>query len=59
MTSFSVSRFNLDEICPECQAREKEHPKYREAHDTDLAAVKSGDYNFPGIGCPADLYLNQ
>jgi hypothetical protein len=57
ITGFTMSRFNTEDICLDCEAAEKKHPKYKEAHDAELTAVKSGDYNFPGIGCPSDLYL--
>ena len=50
-----MSRFNTQEICEECEEREKAHPKYPEAHRAEEEAVKSGNYNFPGIGLPADL----
>jgi hypothetical protein len=50
-----MSRFNTDTICPPCEDREKKHPKYQEARDTEMRAVQQGNYNFPGIGKPADL----
>ena len=51
----TMSRFNTDTICPTCEDREKKHPKYQEARDTEMRAVQQGNYNFPGIGKPADL----
>jgi hypothetical protein len=50
-----MSRFNTDICCPDCIDKEKEHPKYREAADAELAEVKKGNMNFPGIGKPSDL----
>ena len=50
-----MSRFNEDIICPECETKERAHPKYREAADAELAEVKKGNYNYKGIGKPADL----
>ena len=50
-----MSRFNLDIICAPCESKEKLHPAYPEAHRAELKAVQSGNYNFPGIGKPADL----
>ena len=50
-----MSRFNTDIICDPCEKLERAHPKYREAQEAELAAVKAGNYNFPGIGKPADL----
>lgn len=52
---FMMSRFNTEECCMKCIAKEKEHPKYAEAFATEEAAVRSGNYNFPGIGKPAGL----
>lgn len=51
----TMSRFNVDIICLDCQAKEKAHPRYAEAAAAELAEVKRGNYNFPGIGKPADL----
>lgn len=51
-----MSKFNTDVICLACKEREKKHPKYAEADAAEIAAVRSGNYNFPGIGCPPDLY---
>lgn len=50
-----MSIFNTDLICLECKGKEKQHPKYEEARAAEEAAVKRGDYNFPGIGKPDDL----
>lgn len=55
--SGTMSRFNTDWICPECEEREKAHPAYPAAAAAELAAVQAGNYNFPGVGCPPDLYL--
>jgi hypothetical protein len=52
----TMSRFNTDNCCIDCIEREKKHPKYQEALRAENAAVKMGDYNFPGIGCPPELY---
>jgi hypothetical protein len=50
-----MSRFNTDMICDDCENKEKNHPAYAEAVKAELNAVKSGNYNFPGIGKPRDL----
>lgn len=50
-----MSRFNTDTICPDCEVKEKAHPLYEKAKAVELDAVKNGNYNFPGIGKPADL----
>lgn len=51
----TMSKFNTDIICMECKEKERKHPKYAEADAAELAAVKAGNYNFEGIGKPADL----
>ena len=53
VTSFSW--FNTDELCPECAEKEQNHPDYQRAKDADREAVLRGDYNFAGIGLPADI----
>jgi hypothetical protein len=51
----TMSRFNTEIICPECEAKERAHPDYPRARDAEAYAVRNGNYNFPGIGKPADL----
>lgn len=53
--TWKMSRFCTEQICMECEEKEKQHPLYKEAVRTELEAVKNGDYNFEGIGKPADL----
>lgn len=55
VTSHTMSRFNTDTICIPCEEKERKHPKYKEASDAELKACQSGNYNFKGIGKPADL----
>ena len=53
-----MSRFNTDMICcgtDGCIEKERNHPQYMEAATAELDALKGGDFNFPGIGKPADL----
>jgi hypothetical protein len=45
-----MSMFNTQEICMECKVEEKQDPRYAEAVAADEAAIKSGNYNFKGIG---------
>jgi len=52
---YTMSRFDTDLICDDCEGIEKAHPDYQRAVDVELAAVKAGDMNFPGIGKPSDL----
>ena len=51
----TMSRFNTDPICLACAEAERRHPDYAKACAAELAAVKAGDRNFPGIGLPPDL----
>ena len=53
--STTMSRFNTDIICGDCETKERAHPRYQEAADAELAAVKRGNYNYPGIGKPENL----
>lgn len=46
----TMSRFNEDEICLLCQDDETQAPGYQAAYDAELASVKKGDRNFPGVG---------
>lgn len=51
----TMSFFNTEIICMKCSAKEREHPKFKEARDAEEAAVKAGNTNFRGIGKPPDL----
>lgn len=45
-----MSMFNTEEICMECKDIEERDPRYEEARAADEAAIRAGNYNFPGIG---------
>lgn len=45
-----MSMFNTQEICMDCKKKEREDPRYKEAVEADEAAIRSGDFNFRGIG---------
>lgn len=45
----NLSFLNLEEICPDCAAKERKHPVYEYAKKIERKAVKNGDYNFPGV----------
>ncbi len=47
-----MSYFNTDTLCIPCHERERTHPDFKMAQDTEQAAVRSGDFNFPGVGRP-------
>ena len=55
VTGRTMSRFNTDPICLACAEAERRHPDYAKAVEAELAALKAGDRNFPGIGLPPDL----
>lgn len=45
-----MSMYNTQEICLNCKNKETQRPDYDRARKADEAAIKSGDYNFKGIG---------
>ncbi len=47
-----MSRFSTETLCLDCEREERQHPDYQKAADAELAAVRRGDMNFPGIGWP-------
>ena len=49
MESWSMSYMNEDIICPTCKEKERMHPRYNEAKEAELDAVKKGDMNYPGL----------
>jgi len=51
----TMSMFNTDMCCPKCIETEKAHPDYQKARDVELEQLQQKNYNFPGIGLPADL----
>jgi hypothetical protein len=48
--AFSMSFFNTEMICIECEIKEKKHPKYAEARRIEHEECLKGNYNFEGIG---------
>jgi len=49
-TVTTMSKFNTDTLCMSCEQDERLAPGYREACRVESDAVRSGDYNFSGIG---------
>lgn len=50
-TSITImSMFNTDVICMDCKEAEEKDPRYQQARAADEAAIRRGDFNFPGIG---------
>ena len=50
--AYTMSWFNTDYICMECNAKDEAHPDIELAKDVEVAHVKAGNYNYPGIGFP-------
>jgi hypothetical protein len=50
-----MSRFNTEQICLDCQDRERQHSDYAAAAQAEEEAVRRGDTKFAGIGKPSDL----
>jgi hypothetical protein len=50
-----MSMFNEDVLCLDCKKKEEQHPDYERARRIEGEAVRSGQYNFPGVGKPSDL----
>ena len=48
--SHTMSWFNESLICGDCSNKETEHPRYNEAREAETKAVRSGNFNFKGIG---------
>ena len=48
----TMSMYSTRLICLECEAVERKRDDYAMAESLDVAAIKSGDYNFNGIGEP-------
>lgn len=55
MFSYIMSFFNTQNICHDCEVKERAHPLYEEAVRVETEACQRGEFNFPGIGLPADL----
>lgn len=45
-----MSMYNEDCICMECKRKETERADYKAAREADEKAIKSRDFNYPGIG---------
>lgn len=51
----TMSWFNTDIICPECDKAEQQHPQFAEAKRVESEHVRAGNTRFGGIGLPDDL----
>ena len=45
-----MSMYNTDCICMECKKKERQRADYHDALEADRAQVKTGNYNFSGVG---------
>lgn len=52
---WTVSMFNTEECCLDCINKEKQHPDYERAREEENRQCRLGNFNFEGIGKPADL----
>lgn len=55
--SHILSKFNTEDICLRCSEDERLAPNYKRACNTEEAACRGGDFNFPGIGLSAEDQL--
>lgn len=44
-----MSMFNTQTICMDCKTEEEKEPGYQQARNAEEAAIRGGDFNFPGI----------
>ncbi len=50
MRAWIMSKFNRDQICIPCKDDEKDAPGYAAADEAEVASVRSGNYNYAGVG---------
>lgn len=55
-SAFTTSYFNTEIICLDCCEFERAHPLFEHAREVETQEVEKGNYNYPGIGLPADFY---
>lgn len=51
----TMSYFNTQIICMECDEKERAHPDFKKAQEAEIAQVRAGNYNYEGIGKPRGL----
>jgi hypothetical protein len=47
---YTLSKFNVDNICLHCATDERQAPGYRHACQVEEDQVRQGNYNFRGVG---------
>ena len=50
LMAWTMSKFNFDLICLSCKDDERLAPGYANADKVEVAAVRAGYNNFPGVG---------
>lgn len=55
MNVHTVSWFNKQVICLDCDKEELKHPQIKYAKAVENQHIKTGDYEFKGVGLPKDL----
>jgi len=48
----TMSRFNTQLICDDCEIEETKHPDYEYARKVEFDACRAGNLNFSGVGWP-------
>ena len=56
--TWTMSMFNTQHICLECEKKEREHPLYAQANEAVHNQEMAGNRNYEGIGLPDDLACN-
>ena len=51
----TMSYFNVDMVCMDCNKEERNHPQYEYAKNVELQECVAGNMNFEGVGLPEDL----
>lgn len=52
------SYFNTEQICFACAEIERAHPDFQRAREVEMEQVRQGNFNYQGVGLPADLRRN-
>jgi hypothetical protein len=48
-TMYTMSYLNTQLICMDCDDKEKEHPRYKDAKAEELEQVTAGNMNYKGL----------
>jgi hypothetical protein len=50
--TYTMSWFNEDYICMQCNDEEEKHPDFEFAKNVEVAYTRRGNMNYPGVGYP-------